>query len=44
MALTIEDLKPYYEKHKKFFDNADVEVVLPEVEILEESYYTDPQW
>ncbi len=46
MALikTIKDLEKFYEKHKNLFDNPDVEVVLPEVEILEENYYSDPQW
>lgn len=42
--MLLEDLKKYYESHKKLFSNPLVEVVLPSVEILEPWFQDEDFW
>jgi hypothetical protein len=34
--LRLNELSSYFEKHKKFFDSPEVEVIMPQLDILEE--------
>jgi len=42
--MLLEDLKKYYEDHKKFFNDSSVEVILPSVEILEPWFVEEDFW